>query len=125
MPRYLSTPIDQQASCFFMANFVLLPVQDCPRGYLDFLIPLLKKEQPKSPLSLAFSAVGLACLGNRRNSKALLTTADSIYMRALNKINVALRDPVLVLEDSLLAAVLLLSLFEVQTNSACLHDFGH
>jgi hypothetical protein len=110
----LSTPVDQQAACFFLANFVLLPEQGTMRGYLDFLLPLLRKDKPDSCLSVAFSAVTIASLGTRPNSKALLPQADLCYVKALTKINLTLRDPRTASSDSALCAVLLLSFFEVR-----------
>ncbi|TVY81600.1 hypothetical protein LSUE1_G003560 [Lachnellula suecica] len=108
----LSTPIDQQAACFFLANFVLLPAKNTMRGYLDFLLPHLRKANPDSCLSAAFTAVAMASLGTRPNSKSLLPQADLCYVKALNEINLALKDPKMASSDSGLGAVLLLSFFE-------------
>jgi hypothetical protein len=63
--QHLSTPIDEQAACFFLSNFVLIPEEGTMRGYLDFLIPLLKKPKPDPSFILAFTAVGFAALGSR------------------------------------------------------------
>jgi len=108
----MSTPIDQQAACFFLANFVLLPEQGTMRGYFDFILPLLK-DKPDPCLSAAFSAVSMASFSTRPNSNALLPQADLCYVKALTKINLTLRDPRTASSDSALAAVLLLSVFEV------------
>lgn len=108
----ISTPIDQQATCFFLANFVLLPAQHTMRGYFDFILPLLKGK-PDPSLSMAFTAVATASLGTRPNSKALLPQADLCYVKALTKITATLRDARTASSDSTLAAVLLLSFFEV------------
>ena len=112
--QHLSTPIDQQAACFFLSNYVLIPEEGTMRGYLDFLLPLLKRPKPDPSFILAFSAVGLAALGNRPNSKSLLPKAESLYVRALKQINLALQNPTKSTDDSTLAAVLLLSVFEVR-----------
>ena len=111
--QHLSTPIDQQAACFFLSNFVLIPEEGTMRGYLDFLIPLLKKPKPDPSFILAFTAVGFAALGGRPNSKSLLPKADFFYVKALKQINVALQNPKKSTDDATLAAVLLLSVFEV------------
>jgi hypothetical protein len=84
------------------------------RGYLDFVIPLLKQNKPAQPLLLAFSAVALAALGTRQNSKALLPKADLRYLNALKEINSALRDPKVASSDSTLASVMLMASFEVR-----------
>jgi len=59
LPRQFSTPLDERASCYFMANFVLIPHEDTTKGYLEFLVPLLKQSQ-ESHLILSFMAVALA-----------------------------------------------------------------
>ena len=111
--KHLSTPIDQQATCFFLSNFVLLPQQGAMTRYLHFLIPLLKEADPCSPLDLTFSAVTLAAFGSRPNSRALLPRAEAHYVRALKRINQALKDPKTAVADSTLSSVILLSTFEV------------
>ncbi|TVY12812.1 hypothetical protein LARI1_G009053 [Lachnellula arida] len=117
----ISTPIDQQATCFFLANFVLLPAQHTMRGYFDFILPLLKGK-PDPSLSMAFTAVATASLGTRPNSKALLPQADLFYVKALTKITATLRDARTASSDSTLAAVLLLSFFEQVTATRVSHQ---
>ncbi|KAF4430200.1 Transcriptional regulatory protein moc3 [Colletotrichum fructicola] len=41
MPQTLQTPLDQQATCFFLANYVLAPPTGVGRGILTFVLPLL------------------------------------------------------------------------------------
>ncbi|RDW79576.1 hypothetical protein BP6252_04214 [Coleophoma cylindrospora] len=113
-PRELSTPVDQQAFSYFLSNFVLIPEQSLSRGFFDFLLPLLKAEQPGSPLSTAFSAVAMAAFGVRPNSRCLLPHADAFYVKALKQINTVLQHPKLALKDSTLAAVLLLGFYEAR-----------
>lgn len=110
---HMTTPLAQQATCYFLANFVLVPETGTMRGYLDFVIPLLKQRIPPRCLVLAFSAVTLAALGTRPNSKALLPTADLWYLKALKEINCALQDPKNASSDSTLASVMLMASFEV------------
>jgi len=113
LTAHMTTPIHQQASCYFLANFVLIPEEGTMRGYFDYIIPLLKKDKPSPPLLHAFSAVALAAFGTRPNSKALLPKADLWYLEALKEITVALKDPNVASSDSTLAAVMLLASFEV------------
>jgi hypothetical protein len=113
LSAHMTTPIYQQAACFFLANFVLIPEAGTMRGYLDFVLPLLKQNDPSPALQHAFSAVALAALGTRPNSKSLLPKADLWYLEALQEINVALKDPAVASSDSTLAAVMLLASFEV------------
>lgn len=112
---HMTTPLSQQASCYFLANFVLVPEAGTMRGYLDFILPLLKQRTPPQSLVLAFSAVTLAALGTRPNSKALLPTADLWYLKALKEINLALQNPKTASTDSTLAAVMLMASFEVSS----------
>lgn len=109
----LRIPLEQQALCYFLSNWVLMPHDNIARGHLDFLIPLIKNEEPGGHLSIAFTAVGLAALGNRPHSKRLLPLAGMRYAQALNLTNIALRNPVTAKTDQTLASVLLLGMFEV------------
>lgn len=117
-PTALSTPIDQQAPCFFMANYVLAPMSGAgsPRGYFDFLVPLMKDEPADSQLIIAFTAVAMASLANRPNSKGrkeLKYLAVTQYGKALKAINLALQDPTRQKTDQTLAAILMLGFYEV------------
>lgn len=108
-------PVEEQAKCHFMSNFVLIPRQGSTRGFLDFVVPLLRQEEGGDlHLRHAFAACALAHLNNRVNAgeqrigeKALLA-----YTKALNSTNTALRDPEAQKADGTLAAILLLGLFE-------------
>ena len=110
---HLSTPVEEQARCSFVTNFVLSPGPETKRGHIDFIIPLLQTERPDSPLLLAFLAVGLATLGTRPNSRALLPKANQTYRQVLKKLNLALIDRKSTMNDSILATVLLLTIYEV------------
>lgn len=113
----MTTPVIQQAACYFLANFVLVPKAGTMRGYLDFVLPLLRQRNPSQGLLLAFSAVSLAALGTRPNSKVLLPMADMWYLNALKAINSSLRDPSVASSDSTLASVMLMASFEVCTTA--------
>ncbi|CZT08308.1 hypothetical protein WAI453_007314 [Rhynchosporium graminicola] len=110
-----SIPLEQQAPCFFVSNFVIAPRQQS-RGYFDFLMPMLKNESSDSHLSLAFSAVAMASLANRPNTRGqrmLFSQAIGQYAKALKATNLALQSPVNQKTDSTLAAILMLGFFEV------------
>jgi hypothetical protein len=114
----LSVPVEQQAPCFFLSNYVLTPTSDAdtPRGYFDFLGPLMRGEGPDTQLTLAFSAVSMASLANRPSSKHsadLKHIAITQYTRALKATNLALQNPTLQKTDQTLAAVLMLGFYEV------------
>ncbi|RYP55463.1 hypothetical protein DL769_010159 [Monosporascus sp. CRB-8-3] len=109
----LNLPVEQRANCFFISNFVLVPKPGEPRGFLDYLVPLLNQEGQDSPLQHAFNACSLALLYNCGGRSANLSErALNEYAKALNKTNAALRDPEEQKADSTLAAVLLLGTFE-------------
>jgi len=111
---HMTTPIAQQAACYFLANFVLVPDASTSRGYLDWVMPLLKQESPPKCLLLAFSAVSMAAFGTRPNSKSVLPKAGLSYLNALKEINFALKDPQAAPTDSTLASVMLMASFEVR-----------
>lgn len=125
---------ETQASCHFVSNFVLLPRHgryyrppfcllrppsspsvSSTRGFMDYLIPVMKNDPGASHLQFAFNACALASLGNRVNSIDIDFHERSFaeYVKALQATNAAIRDPKKSTSDSLLAAVLLLSMFEV------------
>lgn len=83
---------------------------------MDFLLPLLK-EKPDPCLSAAFSAVALAALATRPNSRALVSKVDLSYAKALNTINASLKDSRTASSASTLVAVLLMTYFEVPIHS--------
>lgn len=114
----LTIPVEEQAPCFFLSNYVLAPIPNdtTPRGYFDFLGPLMKGEGPESQLTLAFSAVSMASLANRPSSKHradLRQLAIAQYTKALKATNLALQNPVTQKTDQTLAAVLMLGFYEV------------
>jgi hypothetical protein len=114
---HLRVPEHEAAQCFFLANFILLPSTATKMGHLNFIIPLLNTASERSPLRAAFSAVSLASLGAQPNSGGLLSKAKLSYVQALKEINVALTDPKLAKEDSIMATTLLLSVYEASCPS--------
>lgn len=113
----LSIPTEQLASCHFFSNFILVPRQGGTRGFMDYLLPLMKSESSNSHLQHAFNACSLAHLGNRvkSNSEDIPNKALSEYTQALSATHHALQDPELSKTDGTLAAVLLLGLYEVSS----------
>ncbi|TVY36406.1 White-opaque regulator [Lachnellula occidentalis] len=120
----LSVPIEQQAPCFFVTNFIL-PLSDTGSGpgHFAYLAPLMKTAGPNSTLSVAFQAVAMAALANRPNSRGrgLLPKAMGQYAKALKATNLALQNPAQQKTDQTLASILMLGFFETvlaQSNSA-------
>ncbi|CAI4215658.1 unnamed protein product [Parascedosporium putredinis] len=103
--RALNLSTEYHATCYFVANFILVPRQDGTRGFMHFIIPLVKTEAPDSPIVHAFSACAYASLGNRPN-----------YHRALKSLRATLTDKEAAKSDATLCAVLLLALYENLTS---------
>lgn len=113
MPQTLQTPLDQQATCFFLANYVLAPPTGVGRGILTFILPLLNiPSYQYSPLQSAFSAVSMAALAGRPNSRRLFSMAHLHYSKALEDLTRAMQDKVAVRQDTTLASAILLAFYE-------------
>lgn len=112
-----SLPIDQHASHYFAAHFIMLPGQrGTTVGHLDYLVPLLQSEtNSHSAFQLAYAACGLAAMSNREKAvnTDLAHVAAMQHARACEAVAKAVGDPVLRKSDATLAAVLLLIYFEV------------
>lgn len=109
----LNMPLDQQASCHFVSNYVLIPRQGSTRGFMEYLLPMLKTETPVEHFKLAFDACAFASLGNRVGpGNDYDQAALGKYTKALSSTYKALRDPEMAKHDSTLAAILLLGLYE-------------
>jgi hypothetical protein len=118
----LNIPLQEQATCHFVSNFVLVTQQAGCSGFLDFVPQLLGQDLPSKPLSHAFLACAMGALGNRVNQgdSGLSSRALSEYTKALKAVGMALNDPVESRTDATLAAILLLGLYENITA----RDFG-
>lgn len=115
LPRTPAIPIQDHAACLFVSNFILVPRQETSRGYMDFVLPLMKQAGPRSPLAYAFGACAYAALGNRPHVKMGDVTLSAVvqYHRALQALQASLKDKEASKSDATLCAVLLLALYEV------------
>ncbi len=103
----------ERAAHHFVSNYVLVPPQGTERGYLEFIIPLIRAKDPDPHFKLAFEACALASFGNRvGDGSQLEDEALGKYTKALKMVVKAICDPVLSKRDSTVVAVLLLGLFE-------------
>ncbi|KAH8899442.1 hypothetical protein GQ53DRAFT_741568 [Thozetella sp. PMI_491] len=117
----LTTPVDQQASCHFLSDFVLLPSQPKLYGYHRYIFGLLQRDRVLPAFESAFKCVSFASLSRRPNCKPLQLQAQALYIKALKEVSRALNDPTQAKSDQLLGAVLLLAVYEVTTDFfACL-----
>ncbi|WQF82563.1 Putative zn(2)Cys(6) fungal-type DNA-binding domain, fungal transcription factor [Colletotrichum destructivum] len=113
MPHTLQTPLDQQATCYFLANYVLAPPTGVGRGILTFVLPLLNMPSYQtSPLQSAFSAVSMAALAGRPHSRRLSSMANLHYSKALEDLTRAMQDRIAVRQDTTLASAILLAFYE-------------
>lgn len=112
----LVTPIEQQATCNLLADYVL--VSDSPggrRGYYKFVYKILTRPSgPSKSLLSAFKAVSFVSLSSRPGASHLMVEAESHYAKALREVNKAIQDPSQVKSDDTLASVLLLAFYEVR-----------
>lgn len=111
----LATPIEQQATCYLLANYVLVSdTVSIRRGYYKFAYKILARPQrPSKCLLSAFKAVSFVALASRPGASHLVIEAESHYSKALREVNKAIQDPAQVKNDDTLAAVLLLAFYEV------------
>ncbi|CAI7570855.1 unnamed protein product [Penicillium bialowiezense] len=80
-------------------------------GHMSYLLPLTN-HSPHSAVNTALTAVGLAALSNIRMSPRMMLKARQEYTTALSQTNHALKTPALSKRDDILAAVVLLGMFE-------------
>lgn len=110
----LVTPLEQQATCYLLADYVL--ISDSPdgrKGYYKFVYKILTRPRPAKCLLSAFKAVSFVALASKPGASYLAIEAESHYSKALREVNKAIQDPDQVKSDDTLAAVLLLAFYEV------------
>ncbi|GKT41842.1 transcriptional regulatory protein moc3 [Colletotrichum spaethianum] len=114
IPMSVFDSLDEQASCYFLSEFIIVPHTPTARGYYRFLPRFLSGQKVSKCLSQAYKAVSLAALASRRNvnASAALFHAQGHYVRAVRAVNKAIMDPQEVLNDQTLGAVLMLAFYE-------------
>ncbi|KAL6807870.1 hypothetical protein GGI42DRAFT_366487 [Trichoderma sp. SZMC 28013] len=106
-------PVEEIARSYLYVNYMT----GGPRcSYMSYLLPLMDDSQ-NSAVNAAVNAVALAALSNIRLSPNTMLKAQKEYTTALSKTNLALKDPILCKTDGILAAVVMLGIFEVMTCS--------
>ena len=109
----LGIPLEDQALCHLLANWIMKSSQGNDHSYMECQLPLLERATPNSPILICTKAAAMASLAGRPHSRALLPSARAYYGKALSQLNVALRDPTLAYQDETLAAIIKLCLYEV------------
>jgi hypothetical protein len=116
IPRSLLISTEEQAACFFLSDFTLVPkLSTCNMGHLKFIPTLLSRGVVSARLGESFKAISLASMATRPrfNAQNLMVPARSHYVKAVREVSNAIQDPVLQRDDETLAAVLLLAFYEV------------
>lgn len=106
--KTLTLPIEQIATSHFFSTYV-------PHGHFHYLPQLYSDMDPTSSLFPVVHAVAIANLSREMRAPELQVEAQSHYACALAATNRALACPNMAVQDSTLASVLLLSLFETMT----------
>ena len=112
-------PLDEQAKCFFLENFVVNRPVDRGEGTFKFIVSYLKSQSPgdsDSVRSASFTAASMAALAGRPNARSLLPKAQAYYDRALAKLKKSLEGSEKTGDNDCLAAVILLSIYEVSAS---------
>lgn len=121
----LQTPLDEQATCYFLSNFVLSLSSSQNPSLFDFVLRMIKWEGIEdTPFSMAFTAVSLAALAGRPNSRHLFPKSRIYYSTALAQLKAVLRDKDRATHDTSLATAILLSFYEVSATRQSLISRG-
>lgn len=116
----LQTPLDEQATCYFLSNFVLSVSGSQRPSLFDFVLKMIRWEGIEdTPFSMAFTAVSVAALAGRPNSRHLFPKSRIYYSTALAQLKAVLKDKDLAKHDTSLATAILLSFYEVGRHSHC------
>ncbi|KAF6793782.1 negative acting factor [Colletotrichum sojae] len=102
IPASMFNSLDEQASCYFLSEFIIVPFTPTARGYYRFLPRFLSRPNVSKCLSQAYKAVSLAALASRRtvNASPALFHAQNHYLRAVRAVNRAIMDPKEILTSS-------------------------
>lgn len=115
----LQTPLDEQATCYFLSNFVLSVSAQKNPSLFDFVLKMIRWEGiENTPFSMAFTAVSVAALAGRPNSRHLFPKSRIYYSMALAQLKAAIKDKDLAKHDTSLATAILLSFYEVSSQMA-------
>lgn len=110
----LQTPLDEQATCFFLSNFVLSVSAGQNQCLFNFILKILERHDIKdTPFPMAFTAVSLAALAGRPNSRHLISKSRIYYSTALIQLKDVIKDKDEAKRDTSLATAILLSFYEV------------
>ncbi|KAK1981148.1 hypothetical protein LZ30DRAFT_658028 [Colletotrichum cereale] len=126
VPGGLTNPLDEQASCLFLSQFVNVPMTSTARGYYSFLPRYLGRGDISVCLSLAFKATSMASLAMRQSKGTrgpALLRAQEHHVNALKAVGQAIADPVEVDNDQTLGAVLMLAFYETLMSKDSIKEY--
>ncbi|OLN97115.1 Transcriptional regulatory protein moc3-like protein 2 [Colletotrichum chlorophyti] len=115
VPGGLLSPLDEQASCLFLSEFVNVPLTPTARGYYSFLPRFIGSGEMSLCLSTAFKATSMAALAMRQTKGMkgpALLRAQEHHIKALRAVGQAIADPEEMRSDQTLGAVLMLAFYE-------------
>lgn len=105
-------PLQERANAYFIYVYAPTPVNESFAGFTGFAVPLEIKREPKYYQS-AFEACALAAFSrDTLGPKFYNHLALAKYVSAVQSVHAALEVPATVYEDTTLASILLLALFE-------------
>ena len=108
IPTNPSWPIEDQAAGFFFRNYVSVD----PALFGGYL-PTFNRMSGGEAIYMTLTSIGLAGLSHVKKAPDIMCVARSKYAEALDRTNMAVRDPARCKMDSTLLVVKLMSLFEV------------
>lgn len=109
----LGLSLNELAASYFMSNYVIVSSEGTARGFLEFVLPLMKPWPVIPHFKYAFDACALASFCNSvATGDNFSRQAQAKYVMALEATFAALQDPRMAEHDSTLASVILLGLFE-------------
>lgn len=113
IPRHLSLPIEDRATCFFYKNYIFVDV-DIPYDIFAYVPAICGQIHDTKALSSLIACIGTAGLSNLHKDHQLMRKAQKIYSFTLRHTQNLLADSSQTKEDQTLLVVLLLALYEVR-----------
>ncbi|KAL2801817.1 hypothetical protein BJX63DRAFT_438460 [Aspergillus granulosus] len=111
-----SVDVGRRVHLYFVHEFSFAPKPDLCSGHLEFLQGLLESPSETSPLRPATLASSYLSLSRRYESSELYVQARKYYGTALQSIRTILSKPLGSWQEEIVAAIMLLHMFECPTN---------
>ncbi|KXJ96376.1 hypothetical protein Micbo1qcDRAFT_199197 [Microdochium bolleyi] len=105
--------VNQHAISYLFSAYLGAANHYLDSGFSGVLETIVQKGKPPRYLSAAISATSIAAFSRRPNARPLAIRAEKVYSQALVEVNKALRQASAIQNDELLAAILILALYEM------------